>query len=159
MEKMLEANGQEELCLSEKDIFRKIWMSPRKVFKFINDTNYNELTTVLLIFGGIASTLNNASGRNIGDHVPLWAVLIACVFGGAIFGWISFYIYSTLLSWTGKWLKGQGNTRSLLRMVSYTTIPSLVALCMIVLRITLFGNQEFQKHVDIFDNGILSGIV
>jgi len=159
MEKKLDANGQEELCLSEKEIFRKIWMSPRKVFKFINDSNYNELTTVLLIFGGIASTLNNASGRNIGDHVPLWAVLIACVFGGAIFGWISFYIYAALLSWTGKWLKGVGNTTSLLRMMSCAIIPSLIIILLFILRIILYGNEVFQSNFDIYGKGTLTIMV
>jgi len=159
MEKMLEANGQEELCLSEKEIFRKIWMSPRKVFKFINDTNYNELTTVLLIFGGIASTLNNASSRNIGDYVPLWAVLIACVVGGGIFGWISIYIYAALLSWTGKWLKGVGNTKSLLRMMSCAIIPSLVIILLFILRIILYGNEVFQSNMDIYSKGAFTIMV
>ena len=153
---MLEANGQEELCLSEKEIFRKIWMSPRSVFKFINDNKYNELTTVLLIFAGITSSLNNASGRNLGDYVPLWAVLIACVVGGAIFGWISFYIYAALLSWTGKWLKGTGNTTSLLRMMSVAFIPSLVIIFIFILRIALYGNEVFQSNIDLFGKGALT---
>ena len=153
---MLDETGQEEICLSEKEIFRNIWMSPRKVFKFINDRNYNELTTVLLIFGGIASSLNNASGRNIGDYMPLWSVLIVCVFGGAIFGWISFYIYAALLNWTGKWLKGVGNTKSLLRMMSYAVIPSLVIIILFSIRIALYGNEVFQSNIDIVGKGALT---
>jgi len=156
MEKMLDANGQEELCLSEKEIFRKIWMSPRMVFKFINDNRYNELTTALLIFAGIANSLNNASGRNIGDYMPLWGVLLACVFLGGIFGWISIYIYAALLSWTGKWLKGEGNTKSLLRMMSIAFIPSLVIIFIFILRIVLYGNEVFQSNIDIIGQGALT---
>jgi len=152
-------NNHEAIQLSNREIFTKIWTSPRSVMKSTNENRYNDLTTILLIFAGINGSFNRAENTNMGDHMSLFSVLAICIIGGAVFGWISFYIYSALLSWTGKWLKGKGNTGSLLRMVSYTTIPSLVALCMIVLRITLFGNQEFQKHVDIFDNGILSGIV
>jgi hypothetical protein len=159
MENKLDGNGQEEICLSEKDIFRKIWMYPRMVFKFINDTKFNQLTTVLLIFAGIISSLNNASGRNIGDYMPLWGVLIACVFGGAIFGWISYYIYAALLSWTGKWLKGVGSTKSLLRMMSVAFIPSLVIIFIFILRIVLYGNEVFQSNIDIYGKGTFTIVV
>jgi hypothetical protein len=128
-------------------------MSPRTVFKFSNDTNYNKLTTILLIFAGITSSLNIASVRNMGDYIPLWGVLIACVFGGAILGWISFYIYATLLSWTGKWLKGAGNTSSLLRMLSCAVISSLVIIFLFSIRIALYGNEVFQSNIDIVGKG------
>ena len=154
MESNYEENEQEGIRLSGKDIFSKIWMSPRRVFRCINDSNYRELTTSLLIFAGIVSALNNASARNLGDQMPLLSVLIVCVLGGGIFGWIYFYLYAALLSWTGKWLKGTGNTKSLLRMMSFAFIPSLVLILIFILQIALYGNEVFQGHVDIFAKGV-----
>jgi len=156
MESNFEEFDHNEIALSDKDIFTKIWMSPREVFKFINDTRYAKFTTVLLILGGITSALNNATYRNMGDLLPLWGVLMACVIGGAIFGWLYLYIYAALMSWTGKWLKGVGNTRSLFRMMSYALIPSLVVLFTFILRVVLFGNNEFQRNVDMFENAFLT---
>jgi len=156
---MLDGNGQEELCLSEKEIFRKIWMTPRTVFKFINETNYNKLTTGLLISAGISSALNVASNRDLGDYIPLWGVLIACMLGGAVLGWISFYIYAALLSWTGKWLKGVGNTTSLLRMLSIAYIPSLVIIFIFSMRMALYGNEVFQSNIDIYGKGVITIVV
>jgi hypothetical protein len=88
MEVIFEENKPEELQLSDKDIFTKIWMSPRLVFRYILEHNYSKFTTGLLILGGITSVLNNASNRHLGDLMPLWSVLIVCVLGGGIFGWL-----------------------------------------------------------------------
>jgi len=156
MESNFEEFDHNEIALSDKDIFTKIWMSPREVFKYINDTRYAKFTTMLLIFGGITHALNNATSRNMGDLLPLWGVLMACVIGGAVFGWLYFYVYAALMSWTGKWLKGVGNTRSLFRMMSYAMIPSLVVLFTFILRVVLFGNNEFQRNVDMFENAFLT---
>ena len=149
----------EETILTDKDIFTKIWISPRIVFKSINNKRYNKYTTVLMILGGILSALNRAMNMNMGDRMNLMSVLIVCVIGGGIFGFLYFYIFAALLSWTGKWLKGTGNTKSLFRMISYALIPSLVILFVMILRIILFGNDEFKSNVDLFDNGILFTII
>lgn len=156
MEVIFEENKPEEIQLSDKDIFTKIWISPRLVFKFINENNYTKFTTILLILGGITSALNRASAVNMGDIMPLWSVLIVCMLGGAVFGWLYFYIYAALLSWTGKWLKGIGNTKALFRMISYALIPSMVVLFTFILRIVLIGNEEFQGNVDVLNNGFLT---
>jgi len=156
MEVIFEENKPDQNQLSDKEIFTKIWMSPRLVFKFINETDYTKFTTILLILAGITSALNSASTRYMGDIMPLWTVLIVCLIGGGVFGWLYFYIYAALLSWTGKWLKGKGNTKSLFRMMSYALIPSLVVLFTFILRIVLIGNEEFQRNVEILDNGFLT---
>ena len=155
MEILFEENKADEIHLSDKEIFTKIWMSPRQVFKFIDEKGYTKFSTILLILGGITSALNSASTRSMGDIMPLWSVLIVCMIGGGVFGWLYFYIYAALLSWTGKWLKGTGNTKSLFRMISYALIPSLLVLFTFILRIVLIGNDEFQRNVDVLDNEFL----
>ena len=150
---------QEENILSDKDIFTKIWISPRLVFNYINEIRYTKFIPVLMISGGILSALNRAMNINMGDHLNLISVLIICIIGGGIFGFLYFYVFAALLSWTGKWLKGKGNTKSLFRMISYAMIPSLVVLFLMIIRILLFGNDEFKSNVDLFDNGLLFTII
>jgi len=155
MEILFEKNKPDEIQLSDKEIFTRIWRSPRLVFKFINENNYTKFSTILLILGGITGALNSASTRNMGDIMPLWSVLIVCLIGGGVFGWLYFYIYASLLSWTGKWLKGTGNTKSLFKMISYALIPSLLVFFTFILRIALIGNEEFQRNMDVLDNEFL----
>lgn len=131
MEDVLENNPEVDQ-LSDKDIFTKIWTSPRQVFKFINDNSYNKYVTLLLILSGISRSFDQASLKNLGDSMSLWEILAISIIGGGLLGWISFYIYASLVSWTGKWLDGQGNTNSIFRMLAFSMLPSIVALVLLI---------------------------
>ena len=159
MEDILEEIKQKEIRLTDTAIFTQIWLSPRRVFKYINDRKYDSFTTILVIFGGITNALSRASDKHMGDNMSLLAVLLITVLGGGAFGWLSYYIYAALMSWSGKWLKAKGDTTTLFRMISYSLIPSLVILLLIVARILLIGNKEFQKDVDLFSEGILVALL
>jgi hypothetical protein len=75
------------------------------------------------------------------------------VFGG-VFGWISYYIYAALLSWTGKWLKGKADTDSLLRMVSHAMIPLVISLVLLIPRILVFGNEMFRSEASLYETEV-----
>lgn len=139
----------EKLVLTDRDIFKKIWFSPGVVFRFIEQNSYGKYVTILLFLAGISSALDRASMRSSGDSMSLWAIIGAAVLFGGLFGWISYYIYAALLSWTGKWLKAEGNTKSLLRMLAYATIPSIASLILVFAQIGVFGNSIFQSYHDI----------
>ena len=59
MEEVLEDKSEIDQ-LSDKEIFTKIWTSPRQVFKFINDNSYDKYVTVLLILSGISRSFDQA---------------------------------------------------------------------------------------------------
>ncbi|MDQ3190226.1 MAG: YIP1 family protein [Bacteroidota bacterium] len=150
---------EEHFELSDREIFTKIWTSPRLVFKYLNDKNYDKFVFTLLILVGIAKTFDRASAKNMGDNMPLIAVLSICIIIGGLLGWISIYICAAVMSWTGKWLNGQGNTNSLVRMISYASIPSSLALIVLIPQIALFGNGMFQSDFNIHEEEMLSIIV
>jgi hypothetical protein len=153
-------NFEDETTLTETDIFTKIWLSPREVLKYIHENKYNKYVTVLLILSGIAKAFDNASAKNTGDNLSLWMLVIACIVGGALFGWISYYLYAALISWTGKWLKGQGDTSSLIRVLAYSSIPAIVALIFYIPQIIVYGDDLFKSNRHTADiNWISSGIV
>lgn len=148
----------EELILSDREIFTKIWTSPRRVFKYINDNQYDKYVTVLLIFSGISRAFDRASMRNMGDDLSLWGIIGICVVFGGLLGWLSYYFYAALVSWTGKWLNGQGNTTSILRILSYAMLPSIVALIFLLPQIGVYGVEIFKEEGDITSAGLLSNI-
>jgi hypothetical protein len=149
----------EELLLTDKKIFTEIWFSPRKVFKYLNDNDHDYWVTLLLILGGITSAFSQAATRNMGDRLSLIWVIVSCVIGGALFGWISYYISAALLSWTGGWLHGKGNTHSLLTMLSHSLIPSITTLIITAIEIGLIGNGVFQSNSDFWGDGIVTGLI
>ncbi|MBP1618888.1 MAG: hypothetical protein H6Q14_2715 [Bacteroidetes bacterium] len=159
---ILDENLQEsksELKISDKEIFTKIWTSPRLVFKYLNDNTYDKYVTILLVLGGITRAFDRASAKSLGDNMSLIAIFALCIVLGGLLGWIAYYIYAAILSWTGKWLNGQGNTKSLLRMIAHAMIPSIVALVLLIPQIVFLGNGAFQSNIDINGSGLVSIII
>lgn len=150
---------EENLLLTDKDILTKIWSSPREVFKYLTENQYDKYLYVLLILAGISSAFERASTKNMGDSMPIAGILLICIVFGGLFGWIAYYLYAALLSWTGEWLNGKGNTNSILRVISYAMIPSIVSILLLIPQITIFGNEVFQSSFDIFSYGLLSIII
>jgi len=122
MENILDEINQPK-TYSDRDLFIKIWTEPREVFRFIHENKYEKYVGVLLILAGISRAFDRAVMRDMGDNYPLIAIIGLCIFMGGLLGRITYYIYSALISWTGKWLNGKGDTTSILRVISYAMTP------------------------------------
>ena len=144
--------------LSDRDIFTKIWTSPKRVFKFINDTRYEKYFYVLLFFGGISRAFDRATSKDMGDNTSLLSIVLGAVILGGALGWISYYIYAALLSWTGKWLNGIGNTSSIYRMIGYAIFPSILSLIFLVPQMAVYGNDVF-RDIDYVSAGNFGNII
>ncbi|MCT4586398.1 MAG: YIP1 family protein [Carboxylicivirga sp.] len=154
-----QTESTQDAGLSDKELFIKIWISPREAFKYINDNKFDKFLIILLVLAGITRTFDRASLKSMGDNMSLIAVITSCIVFGALLGWITYYLYAAMLSWTGKWLNGQGNTKSILRMTAYSMIPSILSLVLLVPQVALFGNGIFQSEMDLYENNLLASIV
>ena len=150
---------EETISLTDKEIFSKIWTSPKIVFKFINDNLYNKHITPLLLAAGISNAMDRAVMKNAGDSMSLVGVILLSAVIGGLFGWISYYIYGALLSWTGKWLDGKGNTDAIVRMLAYAAIPSIAALVLLVPKVLIYGNGVFQSESNFLGSGTILNLV
>ncbi len=108
--------------LTDKDVFSKIWIQPRKVFRFIHGTGYNNYFYLLLIVAGIISAFQRKLDKGI-EQDDVVRVVVMSVFFGGLFGWITTYVYASLISFTGKWLDGKAKTHRILRTLAYANIP------------------------------------
>lgn len=153
------SNSKDSNNLTDKEIFTKIWLSPRKVFKFINDNQYDRYVYLLLALAGISRAFDRSISRDLGDNMSLWGIIMLCVFVGGLLGWISYYIYAGLISWTGKWLKGEGNTGSILRILSYALIPMILILILLIPQIGIYGKELFKSNGDITSAGLIPNVI
>ena len=151
-------NFEQQENMSAKEIFTKIWTSPRKIFRYINETNYDKYVVILLILSGISRAFDQAAIKNFGNSMSIWAIIGICIIVGGVFGCLTYYIYSALISWTGKWLKGKGNTNSILRVISYAMIPSIIALIFLIPQIGVYGSEMFKSDGDTISAGLISNI-
>lgn len=140
----------ERTQISEKDIFIKLLTSPREAFKFINDYKYEKHLYILLFLAGMVRTFDRASTKNMGDNYSIWTIIAICVIFGGLFGWITYYIYSALVSWTGCWMNGKGDTQSILRVFAYAFFPSIFILILLIPQIAIYGNELFKSNNDLY---------
>jgi len=148
-----------EITFTDQEIFTQIWTQPRSVLKYINDNHYDKFVIILMVFAGIASSFNNAAVRNLGDQLPFFSLLGVCIIGGGLLGWISYYIYAALLSFTGKWIQGQGDTTSLFRILAYAMIPTIFGLVLLVPQLAIYGAELYKEDGDIFSAGFAANII
>jgi hypothetical protein len=156
---MIQPENSPENTITQSNIFIKIWTAPRAVFRFIDANRYEKHVTLLLFLSGIVRTFDRASAKNMGDHFSLWGVIGFCLVLGGLFGWVTYYIYSALVSWLGKWLNGNADTQSILRVLSYAMFPSIVALLFLVPQIAIYGNELFKSNGDIYSAGLFANMV
>jgi hypothetical protein len=139
--------------LTDRDIFTQIWTAPKKVFRYLNDTQYDKQVVILLSLAGISNAFDRAIFKNMGDLMSLGVILGVCILLGGTLGRVWFHIYAALIHWTGNWLNGQGETKDILRMTAYAMIPSIVTLPFLFLQILAFGNEVFKKNGDLTSMG------
>lgn len=138
-----------DIKLSDKEIFTQIWTSPRLVLRYINDNKYDKFVTILLVLAGISKAFDQAISKNLGDNMSLIALIGICIVSGGLLGWVFYYIFAAMISWTGTWLNGTGNTKSMLRVVAHSSIPAIVSMIFLIPEIVLYRNGNFQSTFDI----------
>lgn len=139
---------QEEYTLTDTEIFTKIWIQPRLVFRYINYHSYDKFVPYLVILAGIYRAFDNAMEKHSGENFSLFSVLFLAIIFGGLLGWISYYIYAALISFTGKWIGGIVNTRAIFNMMAHGMTPSIIALFLFSIQIIIHGNNVFMIGYD-----------
>jgi hypothetical protein len=130
--------------MNDQQIFTKIWTSPRVVMQYIHDKQYDKYATLLIFLAGISRALENASDKNLGESWSMWSILLMSGSIGGLFFIIGMYVYAALLSMTGKWLNGQGDTNSIYRVIGYSMLPNAVGLLLWLVMISFYGMDAFR---------------
>ncbi|HLP64761.1 Yip1 family protein [Flavobacterium sp.] len=135
------------------ELFKTVLLDPKRAFKFIHKYEYENHVKVLLVLAGISGTFDRAVNNNSGDDMSLGGVIAMSVIVGGLLGWISYYLYAALMSWTGGWLNGNAGTSDLLRIIAYANIPSILGLIIMIFQLILVGNSYFQSTIYLDEYG------
>lgn len=133
--------------LTDPQIFNLIWLQPRRVYRYIITHKYDKWVLILVILAGIASALENISATDFGSRVSLFAVAGISILIGFMFGWLSFMIYSALVSLTGKWIGGDADYTSILRVIAYAQIPTLFIIMISLTQLFTLGSTEMTEEL------------
>ncbi|MET0946747.1 MAG: YIP1 family protein [Flavobacterium sp.] len=152
-------NYQQETIVTPKNILTKIWVSPKETLTFINSYRYNKNVILFLTLSGIVKSFDKAISKNVGDNLSIWTIVFFAIISGIFFGWIINYVYAFSISWTGRWFNGAGDTQSILRMIAYSSLPIIVSLFFLCLRILIYGNAIFQSNFFDLYNGLFDTFI
>lgn len=133
---------------TDEELFTKIWTRPRAVLKFINEFKYDKFSYPLLGVIGITNTMDGAVEGGMGHMFGLISILSICIIIGGLMGWISYYIFAALISWSGKALDGEANTQSIFRILIYASIPAVLVLILYIIQIFCWGLDVFKVNHD-----------
>ena len=122
-----------------------MWLHPRRTIRQIAATNPDRLVLFLAAVGGIVEALMNASSDSKGDNMSLQAILLTALIAGPLMGIVGLWLGGFLLRWTGGWLGGQADTRSVRTTLAWANVPLIWSLLLWIPALLLFGAELFTK--------------
>lgn len=124
-----------------------MWIRPRATIEHVIKTQPEHMILLLAVLGGISQGLDRATGDSLGDHMPLIAVLMSALVGGAVSGVLQLYIGGALLRWTGKWLGGKAEGVKIRAALAWSNVPVVWGLIVWALAIALFQQELFTADM------------
>lgn len=126
--------------------FWTIWTRPRQTVRQIITVDPELHVLLLVCLAGIGEALDRASMRNVGDVLPVAAIIaIACVFG-PLGGLLSLWIGSHLIRLSGTWIGGLAPREHIKTAIAWASVPSVFALLLWIPLILLFGSDMFTEE-------------
>lgn len=126
--------------------FKSIWLSPRRTVRQIISTDPTLHVVLLACLSGIGETLDRASMRDLGDRLPLPAIIAVAVLLGPIGGLIGVWIGAWLVAVTGKWMGGKGTSETVRTALTWASIPSIVASILWIPQLLLLREELFTSE-------------
>jgi hypothetical protein len=128
-----------------------IWTRPRETIQRIVETDPEKHVAALAALGGVAQSLSEASGRNLGDRVGLLVILVLVPIVGSIAGVIGLYLSAVILRWSGRWIGGNASTVNLRAAIAWGYVPVIAAGVLWIPMVLLLGREAFTSQTPHLD--------
>lgn len=131
--------------VNPKELVYSIWNQPKLTLMYILDKCPEKYVFLFLVLGGIVRTIGKASERGMGDNMSTISVLLYAFILGGLLGWISYYIYSWAMSFTGNWLDGNAIPSKFRTILAWALVPSIASLILLIPEFIFFGDDLFRS--------------
>jgi hypothetical protein len=139
---------------SDRDLYLRLFIAPRFVFKYITAKQHDKYVAWLLIVWGAAYVFDTAATSKWGNLMEPWLLIVECILIGALWGWIASNIYASTLRLLGRWFNGAADTKSILRVIAYATIPSSFSLIILAAEFVVYGADLFMASGTAVPRGV-----
>jgi hypothetical protein len=121
-----------------------IWVSPRLTIRRIIAENPNRSLWTLATIYGFSSLLGTFQSFSLGSVLGMVPLFILALVIAPIWGYILFAIWSWMVSWTGRWLKGIGDFQTVRAAYSWSCVPILASDLIWIAMMVVFGSVLFS---------------
>lgn len=133
--------------------FFTMWTRPRRTMRATLDTDPRRLVIPLAALAGFGNSLDNASGRSLGDgnNLPVWAIVLLCAVLGGVGGILTVYAGGFLMRWTGRWLGGRASAVEVRSALAWSSVPLIFSLVLWIPELALLGRENFTTPMPTLD--------
>ena len=136
--------GNKPAPVDELNPWMAIWGTPRKAIRSAINYPNIQLVMQLVVVAGIINILDRAVGKNLGDKMPFLLVLLLALVGGAIAGFIGWWILAGLMTFIGKWFGGLGTYKEMKIAVGISYIPMAISGILYIFDVLFLGTSLFM---------------
>ncbi len=131
--------AQPGMSMSIDSLLKNLAVRPKETFSYLLKNSTSRYINLLFILGGVVRSIDSISNPEALENQKLVSVLFGAIVTGVIFGWISFFLFSALIRWTGEWLHGKATFRKLRTVIAWSLLPSVCTLVIVLPQIFFFG--------------------
>lgn len=129
--------------MSEKSVWLSIWAHPRATIRRIVTENPKRNLWLLAWIYGFSALLGSFQSFSLGSSLGLLSMIILAVVLAPIWGYIVFSVWSWVVLWTGKWLKGAGSFQTVRAAYAWSNVPIIVSDFVWFVMLVMFGAGLF----------------
>lgn len=120
-----------------------IWFHPKATIQRIVSVNPNRSLWLLATIYGFSSLLNLFQSISLGQAVEVFLILILALVIAPVWGYVIFSVWSWIVTWTGKWLKGKGEFKAVRSAYAWSCVPLVFTVAFWLILSVFFGRQLF----------------
>ncbi len=131
--------------MKDKSPWMTIWTEPRATIRKIVFENPKRALWLLAAVYGFSSLLNSFQSVFLGNQLQVLPIIVIALVLSPIWGYIVFSVWSWVVCWTGKLLKGEGNFQHVRAAYAWSCVPLIVNAALWIVLILLFGRPLFSN--------------
>lgn len=125
-----------------------IWTSPRATIARIVQDNPNRGLWWLAAIYGFSGLLNFLQSIFLGAQVGVIPIFLLAFVVGPLWGYASFSVWSAVVWWTGKWIKGVAEFKAVRAAYAWSCVPFIVNIVLWVIMACIFGRVLFMNFAE-----------
>jgi len=123
----------------------KVWVQPRATISHVLRENPNQGFWILASIYGFSSALNWFQSMMLGLKIGVLPIFLLALLLSPLWGYIGISVWSWVVHFSGKWLKGEGTFKELRTAYAWSCVPIIINVVLWFFLAFIFGRMLFAN--------------